>query len=162
MTIADGPDERLGIAPGNRNKPLTGEIEVAATKKSSEKKSSARKARDKSVYEKLESSIVGRPIVIANQAFLAGLGLVANVRSDLSGTFTKLAKDGEKVRKQYQSQINDLRDDVVKQAKAAQKRVVKNVKSVAESVAEVSPVATQHDLDKLNSKLDKVLAEVAK
>ncbi len=126
------------------------------------KKSSPRKARDKSVYEKLEGSIVGRPIVIANQAFLAGLGLVSNVRSDLSGTFTKLTKDGEKVRKQYRAQINDLRDDVVKQAKAARKRVVKNVKSVAESVAEVSPVATQHDLDKLNSKLDKVLAEVAK
>lgn len=138
---------------------------MTVTKNSSAGKSRRATSR-KATVSKIEKSVVGRPIVIANKTFLAGLGLVATVQSEFGSAFAKLASDGEKVRDQYESSITSWRKDVVKQVKAAQKRVVKNVKSnvksVAETMAEISPVATQYDVDKLNSKLDKVLAQVAK
>ena len=84
------------------------------------------------------------------------------VQSDFDAKFEKLAKDGEKVRKQAQGSFESLNDRFAKQVKATRKQVTKRVESAVQTVLEYSPVATTSDLKKLNSKLDKVLAQVAK
>ena len=85
---------------------------VASKKKVSKKKVGARKVATKSVLEKLEDSVVGQPILIADKTFLAGLGLVSQVvdlisrvRSDFDAKFDELAKDGEVVRNKYQASM---------------------------------------------------------
>jgi len=120
------------------------------------------KAQAKSIVSWFEGTIVEQPIIIADKALLAGLGLVSQVRSDFDEKFEKLAKDGEKVRKQAEGSFESLSDRYIKEFKATSKQLTKRVESVVNTVLEYSPVATTSDLKKLNSKLDKVLAQVVK
>lgn len=120
------------------------------------------KTQAKSIVGWFEGTIVEQPIIIADKALLAGLGLVSQVRSDFDEKFEKLAKDGEKVRKQAEGSFESLSDRYVKEFKATGKQLTKRVESVVNTVLEYSPVATTSDLKKLNRKLDKVLAQVAK
>ena len=131
-------------------------------KKSTRKKAAASKAPQKSVIEILEGSVIGQPIVIANKAFLAGLGIIAYLQTDFGPKFSELAKDGEVVRDQYRSSLLELRDKVVGRVKEAGDQMAKQAKSVRRSVAEKSPVPTTDDIDALNRKMDKVLAAVTK
>ena len=85
---------------------------VARKKKVIKKKVVARKVAKKSVLQQLEESPVGQPILIADKAFLAGIGLVSQVvgliskvRSDFDAKFDELAKDGEVVRNKYQASM---------------------------------------------------------
>lgn len=88
-------------------------------KKVTKRKTAARKAKPKTVFEMLEESIVGTPIRIANKTFLASLGVVSTMQteftkfqSDFEKTFEKLVKDGEKARARYRAGFEDFREDV--------------------------------------------------
>jgi polyhydroxyalkanoate synthesis regulator phasin len=120
------------------------------------------KAQAKSIVDRFEGTIVERPIIIANKAFLAGLGLASQAQSDFDKKFDALAKDGEKVRDQAQDSFEDLNDRVIKRVKATRKEVTKRAETAVNTVLEYSPIATTSDLKKLDRKLDKVLAQVAK
>jgi polyhydroxyalkanoate synthesis regulator phasin len=120
------------------------------------------KAQAKSIVDRFEGTIVERPIIIANKAFLAGLGLASQAQSDFDKKFDALAKDGAKVRDQAQDSFEDLNDRVIKRVKATRKEVTKRAETAVNTVLEYSPIATTSDLKKLDRKLDKVLAQVAK
>ncbi|MGB5257564.1 MAG: hypothetical protein WBN44_09955 [Woeseiaceae bacterium] len=112
-------------------------------KKVTKRKKVAKKAQPKSVFERLESGVFGAPIKIANRTFLASLGLVATVQTELTKfqadfekTFEKLVKDGEKARARYRADIKEFRDDVkdlgediVEDGVEAKDRVVERVES---------------------------------
>lgn len=114
-------------------------------KKVTKRKTAARKAKPKSVFEMLEGSVVGTPIKIANRTFLASLGLVSTMQSeftklqsDFDKKFEKLVKDGEKARDRYRADFREFREDVrdfsqdiVEDVVEAKDRVVENVKSAA-------------------------------
>jgi len=120
------------------------------------------KAQAKSIVDRFEGTIVERPILIANKAFLAGLGFASQAQSDFDKKFDALAKDGEKVRDQAQDSIEGMNDRFIKQIKETRKEVTKRAESAVQTVLDYSPVATTSDLKKLDRKLDKVLAQVAK
>lgn len=120
------------------------------------------KAQAKSIVDRFEGTIVEQPIIIANKAFLAGLGLASQAQSDFDKKFDALAKEGEKVRDQAQDSFENMNDRVIKQVKATRKEVTKRAESAVKTVLDYSPVATTSDLKKLDRKLDKVLAQVAK
>lgn len=120
------------------------------------------KAQAKSIVDRFEGTIVERPIIIANKAFLAGLGLASQAQSDFDTRFEALAKDGEKVRDQAQDSLDNFGDRVVKQVKETRKQVTKRAESAVKTVLEYSPVATAADLKKLDRKLNKVLEQIAK
>jgi hypothetical protein len=112
-------------------------------KKVTKRKTVAKKAKPKTVFDMLEDSFVGTPIRVANRTFLASLGLVSTMQteftkfqSDLEKTFEKLVKDGEKARDRYRKDFKDFREDVkdfgedvVEEVVEAKDRVVENVKS---------------------------------
>lgn len=114
-------------------------------KKVTSRKKVARKRQPRSVFDRLESTFVGRPIRVANRTFLASLGLISTMQteftklqSDFEKRFEKLVKDGEKVRARYKAEIRDFRkdvrdlgDDVVEEVVEVKNRVVENVKSAA-------------------------------
>ena len=120
------------------------------------------KAQAKSIVDRFEGTIVERPIIIANKAFLAGLGLASQAQSDFDTRFEALAKDGEKVRDQAQDSLDNFGDRIVKQVKETRKQVTKRAESAVKTVLEYSPVATAADLKKLDRKLNKVLEQIAK
>ncbi len=112
-------------------------------KKVTKRKAVSRKAKPKTVFEMLESSVVGKPIKIANRTFLASLGLVSTMQSeftkfqtDFEKRFEKLVKDGEKARDRYRKEfkgfredVKDFGEDVVEEVVEVKDRVVENVKS---------------------------------
>jgi len=88
-------------------------------KKVTKRKTVSRKRKPKSVFEVLESSVVGTPIRIANRTFLASLGLVSTMQTEFTKfqvefekRFEKLVKDGEKARDRYRAEFRDFREDV--------------------------------------------------
>lgn len=127
-----------------------------------QKKARKSKTQAQSIVDRFEGTIVEQPIIVANKAFLAGLGFASQVQSDFDAKFEALAKDGEKVRNQAQNSFDSLSDRVLKQVNVTRKQVSKRAESAVNTVLEYSPVATTSDLKKLNSKLDKLLAQVAK
>ena len=131
-------------------------------KKTAKRKSTAKQAPTKSIVERLEGTIVSQPIAIANKVFLAGLGLVSYIQSDIDTKFSELAKDGEAVRDQYQASLAELRGSLIDHVNALRNRVVNGAKPFARKLAASAPVPTANDVQELSSKLDKVLAEVAK
>lgn len=112
-------------------------------KKVTSRKKVARKAQPKSVFERLESSVVGTPIKIVNKTFLASLGVVSTMQTeftkfqtDFEKKFEKLVKDGEKARNRYRAGMKDFREDVkdfgediVEDVVEVKDRVVKKVES---------------------------------
>lgn len=115
-----------------------------------------------SFVEQFKGTFVEQPITVANKTFLAGLGLAKQFQSGFEAKFNELAKDGAAVRNQAQSSANGLRDDITSRFTSVRKDVGKRVESAMETMLDYSPVATTGDVDKLNKKLDKVLAQVAK
>jgi hypothetical protein len=51
----------------------------------------------------LEDSMIGQPFVIANKVFLASLGLISTVQTEVGNKFDELVKDGEVARDKYQA-----------------------------------------------------------
>ena len=126
------------------------------TEKKVTKRSSARTKKAKSVFDRLEDSFVGTPVKVANRTFLASLGVVATVQteltkfqSDFEKKFEKLVKDGEKARNRYRKEFKgfkkdakefredvreygeDLVEDIVEEVVEAKDKVVENLKSAA-------------------------------
>ena len=130
---------------------------MTETKKARKAESQAR-----SIIDRFEGTIVERPITIANKTFLAGLGFASQVQSDFDAKFEELAKTGEKVRDQGRGSFDSLSDRFLKQIEAKRKEVTKRAESAVKTVLEHTPVATTNELKKLDRKLDKVLAEIAK
>ena len=112
--------------------------------------------------EQFKGTFVEQPIEVANKTFLAGLGLAKQVQSGFEAKFNELAKDGAAVRSKAQNSANGLRDDVTSRFSTVRKDVGKRVETAMETVLQYSPIATTGDVNKLNKKLDKVLAQVAK
>jgi polyhydroxyalkanoate synthesis regulator phasin len=126
------------------------------------KKTRKTDGRMKSIVARFEGTIVERPIIIANKTFSAGLGLASKVQSDFEAKFEELAKSGEKVRREARGNLDSLSDRVLKQIETKRKEVAKRAESTLQTVLDYTPVATTSDLKKLERKLDKVLAEVAR
>ena len=119
-------------------------------------KKRARTKKAKSVFDQLENSFVGTPIKVANKTFLASLGVVATMQTELmkfqsdfekafEKTFEKLVKDGEKVRNRYRAEFKgfkkDVRDfsedvkeygeDLVEDVVEVKDKAVENIRSIA-------------------------------
>ena len=110
-------------------------------KKVTKRKVTPKKAKQKSVFEMLEDSVVGTPIKIANRTFLASLGIVSTMQiefekfqADFEKKFDQLVKDGEKARNRYRrtfrnfrEDVKDLGEDVVEDVVEVKDRIVENV-----------------------------------
>ena len=115
-------------------------------------KNRARTKKAKSVFDQLEDSFVGTPIRVANKTFLASLGVVATMQteltkfqSDFEKTFEKLVKDGEKVRNRYRAEfkgfkkdvrefggdVKEYGEDLVEEVVEAKDKAVENIRSIA-------------------------------
>jgi poly(hydroxyalkanoate) granule-associated protein len=127
----------------------------------------------------------GRTAEIADQlehAFLAGLGALSNTQKAGSQAFEKLVKQGESFRKdttdKTESLIDDVQDAIRGMADEAQSKATGLLDQMRETPqldklqnvfdARVDSalgrlgVASKHDLDKLNAKLDRLLKSVEK
>lgn len=132
------------------------------TTKTAAKKTTTKRTKAPTFYEKIEGTMIGQPIVIANKAFLASLGLVATVSSDFVKRVDELAKDGEVVRDEYQASFEKFRSDVMNQIKESRERAAGRTRKFTKFVADSFPLATDDDVQELEQKIDKVLVEVAK
>jgi len=115
-------------------------------KKVTKRKAAPKKAKQKSVFEMLEDSVVGKPIKVANRTFLASLGLVSTMQTeiekfqtDFEKKFDKLVKDGEKARDRYRKSfkglredVKDIGEDVVEDVVDVKDRIVENVSRAAD------------------------------
>jgi len=126
------------------------------------KKTRKTDGRAESIVARFEGTIVERPIIIANKTFLAGIGFASKMQSDFEAKFDELAKSGEKVRREARGNLDSLSERLLKQVEAKRKEVAKRAESTMKTVLDYTPVATTNDLKKLERKLDKVLAEVAR
>lgn len=116
----------------------------------------------KSIVSRLDGTILEQPIASVNKTFLASLGLADQFRSGFETKFNELVEDGEKARDRAQKSAAEWREQASSNARTAQKNVSKRVEFAVEKLLGYSPVATSNDVDRLNAKLDKVLAIVAK
>ena len=96
------------------------------TKKVTRKKA----APKKTVFDKLEDSVIAVPFKFANKTFLASLGLFSVAQKEISKQLDKYAKDGEKVRDEIQASFKDFRKEIKEEVED----VVKEAKDVTESV----------------------------
>ena len=119
-------------------------------------KKRARTKKAKSVFDQLENSFVGTPIKVANKTFLASLGVVATMQTELTKfqsdfertfekTFEKLVKDGEKVRNRYRKEfkgfkkdvrefgedVKEYGEDIVEEVVEVKDKAVENIRSIA-------------------------------
>lgn len=121
-------------------------------------------ARDqyKSFVARFDGTILEQPIAGANKTFLAGIGLAEQVRTGFESKFNELAADGAKARDRAEKSAANWRKQAESNVTTARKNVTKRVETVVEKLLDYSPVATTGDVKKLNAKLDKVLASIAK
>ena len=127
----------------------------------------------------------GRTAEVADQlehAFLAGLGALANTQKAGSKAFETLIKQGESFRKdatdKTESLIDDVQDAIRGMADEAQTKATGLLDQMrdtpqmdklqgvfdarVDSALDRLGVASKHDLDKLNAKLDRLLKSVEK
>ena len=115
----------------------------------------------KSLVARLDGTILEQPIANANKAFNAGIGLADQFRTGFEAKYNELAADGEKVRDRASKSAEEFRKEASSNAKTARQNVQKRFDEAFGKVLAMSPVATSNDVDMLNAKLDKVLAQVA-
>lgn len=116
----------------------------------------------KSIVARLEGTVLEQPIAGAKKTFYAGIGLADRARNEFETQFNALAADGEKARDRAQESAAHWREQVAGNAKTARQNMSNRVNETVHKILEYSPVATTDDVKKLNEKLDKVLAMVAK
>ncbi|MDH3339407.1 MAG: phasin family protein [Gammaproteobacteria bacterium] len=126
-----------------------------------EKKVSRKRKAPEGVVGRIED-VVSQPIAVANKAFLASLGLVTQLQKDLDSKYEELAKDGKKARDRYEATLTDLRKKIAARVASVRDRAGSRIEPVVDRIIEMTPVATEKDINRLNKKLDKVLAQVAK
>ena len=120
------------------------------TKKKVTKKR-ARTKKAKTVFDQLENSFVGTPVKVANKTFLASLGVVATMQteltkfqSDFEKTFGKLVKDGEKVRNRYRKEFKGFKKDVREFSEDVKEYGEDLVEDIVEEVVEVKDKAVEN------------------
>ena len=126
------------------------------------KKTRTKKTRASSIIDPFEGTIIERPIAAANRAALAGLGLATQLRTSVEVKYDDFARDGEKVRNQIEGSIGGLQNRISGQVKKSRSQVEKRVADTLNTILAYSPIATSSDVDKLNTKLDKALLQLAK
>lgn len=94
-----------------------------------------KKVSKKTLFDRLDDSVLGTPIKVVNRTFLAGLGVISNVRDEIDSAqtewdkrFKKLVKDGEKARDGIEADWSDFRKDVEKQFTEVKDRVLETVR----------------------------------
>ena len=122
----------------------------------------AKTKKSKAVAERIDGTILEQPVAAATKAFLASIGLADQVVTGVGQKFDEFAADGEKVRDRAKKSADKLRKDAGSNFDTARKNLKARTDKLVASVLSMSPVATSNDVDALNAKLDKVLAEVAK
>ena len=102
----------------------------APARKIAAKKAAAPKTASKTVFDRLEESVIAVPLKAANKTFMAGLGLLSYMQGELDKQyrefdkkFTKYARDGEKVFDRLEDRVEDFRKDVEKKVDEARDRV---------------------------------------
>jgi polyhydroxyalkanoate synthesis regulator phasin len=125
------------------------------------KTAAKKRTAPETMVDRLEDA-VSQPIAIANKAFLASIGLVTQFQTDFDSKYDKLAKDGKVVRDRYEATLQDIRKKITDRVFSARDEVTHRFEPVVDRIIEMTPVATDADIEKLNKKLDKVLAQVAK
>ena len=120
------------------------------------------KAKDKTIIDRLDGTLLEQPVIVVNKTFLASIGLAEQVRTGFESKFDELVNDGEKARERAKKSAESLRKEAGSNFDSAAKNVKKRADEIVEKILSMSPVATSSDVDALNKKLDKVLAEVAK
>lgn len=90
-----------------------------------------KKASEKTLFERLDDTVLGAPIRVVNRTFLAGLGVISNVRDEFETAqtewdkqFKKLVKDGEKTRDRIEKDWMKFRKDFDKQFTDVKDRVL--------------------------------------
>lgn len=116
---------------------------MTTRKKPTTRKTTAKKAPQKSAFDKLVDSPAGTPIRIANKTFLASLGVISMMQtelekfqSDFEKRFDLLVKDGEKARKRYQKQFKKVRKDVTGEIDDAVEEVKEEVTELKDRIVE--------------------------
>ena len=116
---------------------------MTTKKRATRKKAAAKKAPQKTVFEKFVDSPVGMPIRVADKMFLASLGLISlmqtevrNFRSDFDDKFEQLVKDGEKARRRYRKQFKEFRKDVAEEIDEAVEDVKEDMTEFKDKIVE--------------------------
>lgn len=116
---------------------------MSAKKVTKRKTTTRKKAPQKTLFDRLEDGVFGRPITIANKTFLASLGLLSTFQTefvkfqkDFGKTYDRLVKDGEKARKSYAKTFKDFRKDVREEVKDTVDEVVDDVTELKDRIVE--------------------------
>ena len=116
---------------------------MTTRKKVTKKRAPAKKATQKSLFDRLEDSPVGTPIRIANRTFLASLGVISTIQTefekfqtDFGKRFDKLVKDGEKARTRYRKQFKEFRKDVAEEIDDAVEDVKEDMTEFKDKIVE--------------------------
>lgn len=126
------------------------------------KKARSKKTLVSSIVSRFDGTIAEQPLAAANKAVLASLGFATQFQADIQEKYDDLAKDGETVRDRVEDSIGSLQGRMEGQLKSKRNQVRKGVSSAFNTILDFSPVAKSSDIDKLNTKIDKVLLQVAK
>ncbi len=92
-------------------------------KKTVRKKASPRKQPEKSGFNRLQDSAIGKPFEIANKVFLANLGLIAAIQSGVRERFDQYVKDGEVARDEYEASLTEFKERTYRKISDATDRV---------------------------------------
>jgi len=122
----------------------------------------AKKTQASVIRDQFDGTIIERPIEAANKAALAGIGLAAQLRNHVASQYDDFVRDGEKVRDRFEDSLDDLQNRVTDQVKTKRNQVEMRVTRTLKTVLDHSPIATSSDVDKLNTKFDKVLLQLTK
>lgn len=77
------------------------------------KKVNTRSKKSRTIFERLDDSIVAVPFRVADKTFLAGLGLFVVASREFGRKFDEYAKDGAVVRTQLKKSFAELRKDLI-------------------------------------------------
>lgn len=90
------------------------------------------------------ASLYSAPIDAANKTFLASLGLISVVQSEVSSRIDALAKDGETVRDQYRASFADLQKNITGKVSKGREQIVERIQTITKSVANRFSVAADN------------------
>lgn len=118
-------------APAEKTAAPKAKVRKAPARKAPARKPRAHKtAPRKGVLDRFEGTVIAVPFKAANKTFMASLGLLSYVQSELDKQykafdekFEKYARDGEKVFDKFEDRVEDFRKDVEKKVDEARERV---------------------------------------
>ena len=126
------------------------------------KKADSNETFVRSIVDWFDGTTMEQPLAAANNAALASLGLATRFQADFQVKYDGLAKDGETVRNRVRDSIDSLQGRVVGRLMSTRSQINKDVTSAFNTILDYSPVAKSSDIEKLSTKLNKVLLQVAR